>query len=163
MFDWWKRMTHKHHETDNELLRDIKELLIQLVKQGKPHENDGISMSIPKQNGGMNNMPGTANLTVGLGGVQPTVVETLKGVPTSTFNGPLAFAVDNSAFATQDPATGFLTPVAPGTCNSTVTDAVGNLTDTWVVNVSAAAPVLNDGIQMTIPAQSGVTSAARKA
>ena len=100
-------------------------------------------------------MPGTANLTVGLGAVQPTVVETLGGVPQTTFNGPLAFAVDNPAFATQDPASGLITPVAAGTCNSTVTDAVGNLTDTWVVIVSAGVtpPVLNDGIQMTIPAQ----------
>ena len=107
-------------------------------------------------------MPGTANLTVGLGAVQPTVVESLNGVPTldangnPVYNGPLAFAIDNPAFATQDPVSGLITPVAAGTCNSTVTDAVGNLTDTWVVIVTAGVtpPVLNNGIAMTIPAQS---------
>jgi uncharacterized protein YjdB len=96
-----------------------------------------------------------STLVLGQPAVQATAVETLGGVPQTTFNGPLAFSSDNTSVATVDPAAGLVTQVAVGTCNITVLDAIGNLTDSVAVTVISGVtpPVLNDGITLTIPSQ----------
>jgi hypothetical protein len=101
-------------------------------------------------------------LTVGAGSVQASAVETLNGVPQSTLNGPLAYSVDQAAILSVDPVIGTCTPLSAGTATVTVTDAVGNLTDSVVVTVLAAAPpppTQNNGIILTIPPQTAVAAA----
>jgi hypothetical protein len=163
-----KRNSESALRTANETFAAVS-LLEQQVAQllADDELNDGIQMSIPNQQGEIT-MPGSVSLTVGLGSVQPTVVETKAGVPSldangnPIYNGPLAFASDNPAAATMDPTAGTVAPIAPGTANCSVTDAIGNLTDTWVVTVTGGVtpPTQNDGIQMTIPAQ-GASQARR--
>jgi Bacterial Ig-like domain (group 2) len=116
--------------------------------------NDGIVLTIPNQQG-ETIMGAPATLVLGQPAVQATAVETLGGVPQTTFNGPLAFSSDNTSVATVDPAAGLVTQVAVGTCNITVLDAIGNLTDSVAVTVISGVtpPVLNDGITLTIPSQ----------
>lgn len=96
-------------------------------------------------------MGAPATITLGNPPVQSTAVETLNGTPTSTFNGPLAYASDNTAVATVDPESGLVTQVSVGVANISVTDAVGNLTDSVAVTVQASSPVLNNGIVLTVP------------
>jgi Bacterial Ig-like domain (group 2) len=150
-------MAEEDREERRELLRQLRELNetekeILASLQG-PDLNDGIVLTIPNQEG--ENMGQPQSLTVGLGPVQCTAVESLAGVVQSTFNGPLAFASDNTSVATIDPASGLLTPVAAGTANISVVDAVGNLTDSDVLTVIAGVtpPTQNDSISLTIPAQ----------
>jgi uncharacterized protein YjdB len=96
-----------------------------------------------------------ATLVLGQRPVQATAVESLQGVPQTTFNGPLAFSSDNTSIATVDPAAGLVTQVAVGTCNISVLDAIGNLTDSVATTVVSGVtpPVLNDSIALTIPSQ----------
>jgi hypothetical protein len=136
------------HEIERDLY-SIAQSLKQFLAENEP--NDAIALTIPNQQG-ESNMGQPQTLTVGAGAVQCTAVESKAGVPQTTFNGPLAFASDNTAVATIDPASGLLTPVAAGTANISVTDAVGNLTDSDALTVLAAASQ-NDSIALTIPAQ----------
>jgi hypothetical protein len=116
--------------------------------------NDAIALTIPNQQG-ETNMGQPATLVLGQPAVQATAVESLKGVAQTSFNGPLAFSSDNAAIATVDPATGLVTQVAAGTCNITVLDAIGNLTDSVAVTVVSATPppTENDSISLSIPSQ----------
>jgi hypothetical protein len=140
------------HEHDQKILQEIRDFLREILQILKHEEkNDSIKLFIPNQNGGSMGLPQT--LTAGAGAVQCTAVESKAGVPSSTFNGPLAFASDNTAVATIDPASGLLTPLTAGTANISVTDAVGNLTDSDVLTVIAGSGGLNDSIALTIPAQ----------
>jgi uncharacterized protein YjdB len=144
-------MSHERH-FENEVIRLLKEISHNTRKHPL---NNSIRITIPNQQG--ENMGAPQTLTVGAGSVTAVVVESLNGVPSTTFNGPLAFASDNPAFATVDPALGVVTPVAPGLANISVTDAIGNLTDSSAVTVVAAAPPPpqpNNGISISIPAQS---------
>jgi Bacterial Ig-like domain (group 2) len=142
------------HEVLEQLKKSNATLDKILAAESGPDLNDSIILTIPNQNGG-NIMGNPASLTVAGGPVQCTAVESLNGVPSTTFNGPLAFASDNTSVATIDPASGLLTPVAAGTANISVVDAVGNLTDSDVLTVIAGVtpPTQNDSISLTIPAQ----------
>jgi Bacterial Ig-like domain (group 2) len=116
--------------------------------------NDGIVLTIPNQQG-ETIMGAPATLVLGQPAVQATAVESLQGVPQTTFNGPLAFSSDNTSIATVDPAAGLVTQVAAGTCNISVLDAIGNLTDSVAVTVipGTTPPTQNDSIALSIPSQ----------
>jgi hypothetical protein len=168
-----ERDRHFQHEVLEQLRESNHTLNKILAAETGPDLNDGIVLTIQNQNGGTA-MPGSATLILGQPPVQAQVVETLKGVPTldangnPVFNGPLAFSSDNAAIATVDPAAGLITQVAVGTCNISVLDAVGNLTDSVAVTVQQAAPppppppTPNDGIQMTIASQTSSSSRFRR-
>jgi len=155
-------MDHEERHDLHEIahwLKEISHTLRRLVP--RTELNNSIKLTIPNQEG--ENMGQPQTLTVGLGTVQAQVVESLNGTPTldangnPVYNGPLAFASDTPAVCTIDPASGLVTPVSAGTANLSVLDAIGNLTDSNAVTVLAGAPpppTPNNGIAMTIPAQS---------
>lgn len=137
------------HEVIEELRRLNRTEKEILAAVSGPELNDSISLSI----GGTMGAPAT--LVLGQPAVQATAVESLQGVPQTTFNGPLAFSSDNAAVASVDPASGLVSSVAVGTCNISVLDAIGNLSDSVSVTVIAGTtpPTQNDSISLSIPSQ----------
>jgi hypothetical protein len=153
---WWH-----HHESDNELLQDIKELLIELVKQGSKAKS--LVLKISSQHGGTVGQPVT--LVVGAGAVQSTVAEFSGPNGTGTqvpITAAIAFASDNSAVATVDPASGLVTAVSAGTANISATDPSNNLSDSVAVTVTAAV-VVAESLVLTVPPQAPAAVAAVKA
>jgi Bacterial Ig-like domain (group 2) len=142
------------HEVLEELRRSNRTLNKILAAESGPDLNDSISLTIPSQQG-ETSMGAPATLVMGQPAVQATAVESLAGVPQSTFNGPLAFSSDNTSAVTVDPASGLVSSVAVGTANVTVLDAIGNLSDSVAVTVIAGTtpPTQNDSISLQIPSQ----------
>jgi|ERR1700691_720021 len=134
------------------VVSQIEQQVAQLLSQDEL--NDGIVLTIPNQQG-ETIMGAPATLVLGQPAVQATAVESLAGVPSSTFNGPLAFSSDNTSICTVDPAAGLVTQVAAGNCNISVSDPIGNLTDSVAVTVipGTTPPTQNDGITLSIPSQ----------
>jgi Bacterial Ig-like domain (group 2) len=156
-----KRNSESALRTANETfaaVTQIEQTVAQLLADDEL--NDAIALTIPNQQG-ETNMGQPQTLTVGLGAVQCTAVESKAGVPSvdangnPIYNGTLAFASDNTAVATIDPVAGLLTPVSAGTANISVLDAIGNLTDSDALTVLAGVtpPTQNDSIALTIPPQ----------
>jgi len=148
-----ERARHEQEQEGHEILEQLRRLNRTekeiLASISGPELNDSISLSI----GGTMGAPAT--LVLGQPAVQATAVESLAGVPQTTFNGPLAFSSDNAAVASVDPASGLVSSVAVGTCNISVLDAIGNLSDSVAVTVISGVtpPVLNDSISLQIPSQ----------
>jgi hypothetical protein len=158
IFQELRAMRQDAKSENRELLEELRKLNRTeksiLAAVSGPDLNDSIALTIPSQKG-ETTMGAPATLVLGQPAVQATAVESLAGVPQTTFNGPLAFSSDNAAVASVDPASGLVTSVAVGTCNISVLDAIGNLSDSVAVTVISGVtpPVLNDSISLSIPSQ----------
>src|ERR1700685_1866207 len=80
----------ENRELLEELRRSNRILHKILESESGPELNDSIALQIPSQQG-ETKMSAPSTLVLGQGSVQATAVESLAGVPSSTFNGPLAF------------------------------------------------------------------------
>lgn len=149
-------MSHKKHhhepEQDNEILKEIRGLLREVLRILKHEEqNDKLTLSI----GGFMGQP--AQLVLGQAPVQSVVTESLLGV-NKPLTGAIAFVSDNPSVATVDPASGLVTQVALGTANVTATDSTNVPPLSDIVAVTVVAPVTpppaqNDALQLSIPSQ----------